>query len=84
MPYLFCLVVDLAALSCVGWIGWLVWCGASTWLVLVMLMLAISLMLPGRDIFICPKCGHVGKVKVFKAGFDATICVQKDKGTPDE
>lgn len=84
MPYLFCLVVDLAAIACVGWIGWLVWHGASAWLVLVMLMLTISLILPGRDVFTCPKCGHVGKVKVFKAGFDATVCVQKDKGTPDD
>lgn len=84
MPYLFCLVVDLAAIACVGWIGWLVWHGASAWLVLVMLMLAISLILPGRDVFTCPKCGHVGEVKVFKSGLDAVTCVQKDKGTPDD
>lgn len=55
MPYLFCLVVDLAAIACVGWIGWLVWHGASAWLVLVMLMLTISLILPGRDVFYMPQ-----------------------------
>lgn len=75
-PYLFCLVVDLAAIACVGWIGWLVWHGASAWLVLVMLMLTISLILPGRDVFTCPKCGHAGEVKVFKSGLDVTVGVQ--------
>ena len=84
MPYLFCLVVDLAVLSCVGWIGWLVWHGASAWLVLVMLMLAIATILPGRDIFTCPKCGYAGEVKVFKIRFDKTAGVQIDKGTPDD
>lgn len=84
MPYLFCLVIDLAAIACVGWIGWLVWHGASVWLVLAMPLLALSLMLPGRDVFTCPKCGHAGEVKVFKAGFDAVTCVQKDKGTPED
>lgn len=76
MPYLFCLVVDLAAIACVGWIGWLVWHGASAWLVLVMLMLAISLILPGRDVFTCPHFGHVDEVKVFKSGLDVTVGVQ--------
>ena len=49
-----------------------------------MLMLAISLILPGRDVFTCPKCGHASEVNVFKAGFNATDCLQKDKGTPDD
>ena len=43
MPYLFCLVVDLAAIACVGWIGWLVWHGASELLVLAMPLLGSGL-----------------------------------------
>ena len=53
-------------------------------LVLAMPLLALSLILPGKDVFTCPKCGHAGEVKVFKAAFDAVTYVQKDKGTPDD
>lgn len=58
--------------------------GASELLVLAMPLLALSLILPGKDVFTCPKCGHAGEVKVFKAAFDAVTYVQKDKGTPDD
>ena len=74
--YLFCLMLNSAAIFGMCLMGWLVWQGASAWLVLVMLMLAISLILPGRDVFTCPKCGHVGEVKVFKSGLDVTVGVQ--------
>lgn len=84
MPYLFCLAVDLAALACVCWLGWLVSRGASLWLVAVMGLVAVSTILPGRDIFTCPKCGNVAEVKVYKARFDATVGVQKAPGEKED
>lgn len=84
MPYIFCLAVDLAAFACIAWLGWVVWKGATGWLIIVMAIMSTFLILPGRDIFTCPKCGHVANVKVYKARLDTTVCVQKDKGTPDD
>lgn len=79
MPYLFCLAVNLASLACVSWLGWLVWRGASLCLVMVMALVAVSTILPGQDIFTCPKCGNVAQVKVYKAKFDTTVGVQKER-----
>lgn len=84
MPYLFCLVVDIVTLACIAFLGWLIWKGATTWLILAMLLLGIMPIFPGRDIFTCPKCGNVAEVKVYKAGLDTTACVQKDKNDPDD
>lgn len=84
MPYIFCLLVDLAAFACVAWLGWLVWLGASAWMIIVMGGMAAFLIIPGRDIFTCPKCGHVANMKVYKSGLNTTVGVQKEKGTPDD
>ncbi len=84
MPYIFCLLVDLASYACVAWLGWLIYHGASLWLLAIMLILSISTFLPGRDIFTCPRCGHIGEVKVYKGYTGITVGVQKEKGTPDD
>ena len=49
------------------------------WLILVMLLLTLMSVFPGRDIFTCPKCGNVAEVKVYKARLDTTVGVQKTK-----
>ncbi|MBD5417325.1 MAG: hypothetical protein HDR50_06635 [Desulfovibrio sp.] len=82
MPYVFCLLVDIASIACTAWIGWLVYCGATKWLILIMAFLALSVTIPGRDIFKCPNCGWVDEIKVYK-NF-GTIGVQKDKNDPDD
>ncbi len=84
MPYLFCLIVDAATLACIAFLGWLVWKGATMWLILVMLLLTLMSVFPGRDIFTCPKCGNVAEVKVYKARLDTTVGVQKNKADPDD
>lgn len=82
MPYLFCLLVDIASTLCCAWLGWLVYCGATKWFIPVMLLLALTIIIPGRDIFKCPQCGWVDEVKVYKA--KGTIGVQKDRSDPDD
>ena len=82
MPYVFCLIVDIASTACCAWLGWLVYCGATKWLILIMAFLALSITIPSRDIFKCPNCGWVDEVKVYK-NF-GTIGVQKDKNDPDD
>ena len=82
MPYVFCLLVDVASIACAAWLGWLVYCGATKWLILIMAFLALSITIPSRDIFKCPNCGWVDEVKVYK-NF-GTIGVQKDKNDPDD
>lgn len=82
MPYIFCLLVDLASVACCAWLGWLVYQGAAVWLVLVMMALVVLTVYPGLHIFTCPKCGWIGEVKVYKV-MGNTI-VQKDKNDPDD
>ena len=84
MPYLFCLIVDVVALACIAFLGWLIWKGASMWFIVMMLLLAFMYVFPGRDIFTCPKCGNVGEVKVYKTISNTTVGVQKDKDDPDD
>lgn len=84
MPYIFCLTVDVVAVLCIAWLGWLILHGASCWPVSVMLLISLGLILPGRDIFTCPKCGHIAEVKVYKARNNITLGVQKDKNDPDD
>lgn len=84
MPYLFCIIVDVAILVCIGWLGWIILERYIPWLILVMLLLGIMLIFPGRDIFTCPKCGNVAEVKVYKMGLGTTVCVQKDKDDPND
>lgn len=84
MSYIFCLLLDIAVLMGVAWLGWLVWRGASPWIVLVMLVLLFALVLPGEDIFTCPKCGNTVGVRVYKGTLDTPLCIQKgDNNTYD-
>lgn len=76
MPYIFCLLVDLARVACIGLLGWMVYRGASAWLVVAIIFLAMSIVIPGNDIFTCPKCGHIDKVKVFSTS------LSDEKGVP--
>lgn len=83
MPYLFCILVDIASTLCCAWLGWLVYCGATKWLIPVMLLLGLIMIIPGRNIFKCPQCGWVDEVKVYTVK-GKTIGVQKDKNDPDD
>lgn len=80
MPYIFCLLVDLASTLCCAWLGYLVYNGATKWLIPIMILLAFTVVMPSRDIFKCPKCGWVDEVKVYKVK-GLTVGVQK---SPDE
>lgn len=75
MPYIFCLLVDLARVACICLLGWMVYRGASAWLVVAIIFLASSVMVPGNNIFTCPKCGHTDKVKVFSTRLNGDIGV---------
>lgn len=84
MPYLFCLIVDVATLACIAFLSWLIWKGASMWFILVILLLTFMPVFPGRDIFTCPKCGNVAEVKVYKGRMNITAGLQKDKDDQDD
>ena len=75
MPYIFCLLVGLTRIACIGLLGWLVYRGASEWLVVAIIFLATLIVIPGDDIFTCPKCGHIDKVKVFSTSLCNAIGV---------
>lgn len=45
MRYIFRTIVNLAIIACIGLLGYLVYCGASAWLVVVMFFLCISMVL---------------------------------------
>ena len=84
MPYLFCLIVDVATLACIAFLGWLIWKGASMWFVLVIILLTFMPVFPGRDIFTCQRCGNIAEVKLYKGRMNRTVGVQKDKDEPDD
>lgn len=67
MPYIFCLLVDLANYACVAWLGWLVWKGANGFLIFVMLLLPLCMLFPGKSVFTCPECGHAAEASVFQS-----------------
>ena len=66
MGFIFCIIANLSALATIAWLGFLLTRGASLWLIVVMLLLTIHFAIPASDIFTCPKCGYIEKVKVFK------------------
>lgn len=76
--YIFCGVVDVAAILCIAWLGYLVWNGATNWLIIVMLLLIIGNIVPGTEIFTCPECGKVTKVKTFRLKFNEPVCLTKE------
>lgn len=84
MSYIFCLLLDIAVLMCIAWLGWLVWRGATSWIVLVMLVLLLALVLPGEDLFTCPKCGNTVKVQVYKGTLDTPLCIQKKQNSSED
>ena len=69
--YLYSLLLNAEAISGMCLMGWFVWKGASTWLVLVAFLFSLAIVVPGRKTFTCPKCGHTGTLSVFKIGFDS-------------
>ena len=82
MSYLFCALLFMAKASACVALGWFVWHGATTWLILPMILMCMSTVIPARDVFTCPKCGFTGMVKTFRMG--DTISVQNKKGDPEE
>lgn len=83
MPYVFCLLVDVARCAAIAYLGYLIHKGATAWLVLVMVLLASSLILPGSDLFTCPECGHTAHVKVYKQ-VNGSLGVQKKDESSSE
>lgn len=66
MGFIFCVIANISSLLTIAWLGFLITRGASLWLIVVMLLLSIHFVIPASDIFTCPKCGYIEKVKVFK------------------
>lgn len=78
MGFIFCVIANLSALATIAWLGFLLTRGASLWLIVVMLLLSVHFVIPASDIFTCPKCGHIEKVKVFKTHI--VTLTQEDDG----
>ncbi len=62
--YLYSLLLNAAAISGMCLMGRFVWKGASTWLVLVAFLFSLAIVVPSRETFTCPKCGHTGTLSV--------------------
>ena len=80
MPYIFCTLVNLAKVSAIICLGWCILKGATAWLIIAMIVLCLSIVIPSRDIFTCPACGHIAEVKVYKVGTGQNAGVQKEPG----
>ena len=78
MAYFFCILVNISALVTIVWLAFLLTRGASLWLIVAIILLSVRVVIPGSDIFTCPKCGHIEKVKVFKT-YMVTL-TQEDDG----
>lgn len=78
MGYIFCIIANVTALSVIAWLGFLVSRGASLWLLVIMAFLSVHFVIPASDIFTCPNCGHMDKVKIFTTY--KMKAVQKDEG----
>lgn len=63
--YIFCALVDLSAIAAIAFLGWLIWRGASVWLLLGMPLLFLMTVIPANGYYTCPKCGHVSTAKSF-------------------
>lgn len=63
--YIFCALVDLAAIAAIVWLGWFIWQGASGWLILAMPLLFLMTVIPANGHYTCPKCGHISIAKSF-------------------
>ena len=88
MPYLFCILTNLGGYACIG--CRLGWCFVQTQNVSLVLAIIIGIifianMVPGTNIFECPKCGHRDKVKVFNVhmGLTHVTAVRKDNPAPN-
>lgn len=78
MPYVYCTTVTVAKIAACIFLGWCILKGATSWLIPVMLVLALGLVIPARDIFTCPSCGHMAEVKVYKTPIGSVV--QKEVG----
>lgn len=76
MPYLYCMVVTVASTIACAFLGYCILKGASVWMVVPMCLLAYLIVVPGHNIFTCPKCGHTADVKAFTIKGQVQ-CVQK-------
>ena len=79
--YHFCLIVNLSTCALVAWLAWLY---ATTslrapWLVLIMALVSIRFIIPSTDIFTCPKCGHIDRVKTYTAAYGTFKAHRADK-----
>lgn len=65
---LFCALVDLA--STVGIVGvcWMVWKGCTAWVIPVALLMALHIVIPGRETTTCPHCGKTIEIEGLKHG----------------
>lgn len=78
MAYFFCIIVNISALVTIAWLAFLFTRGASLWLIIAIIILSIRVVIPGSDIFTCPKCGYIERVKVFKTHI--VTLTQEDDG----
>lgn len=80
LSVVFCLLLNALILACIAVLGWMVWKGANGFLIFAMLLLALCMVIPGKDIFMCPKCGHVDEVESFKTLTGHTFVPSKKEG----
>lgn len=83
-PYIFCLIINICVFMEVSCISWLIWKGASPWLIVVAFFCLLLVSSPGKEHFTCPRCGHTGELKVFKIGFDSTSILMEYKDKLEE
>ena len=64
----YCLCLTAINATVIISLGYFVWHGANHWLIVVMAILATITVIPGKNFFTCPACGHIGPIKVFSIG----------------
>lgn len=79
MKHLFCLTCNIILMAGIAWLGWLVWNGATSWLVVPITFLASMIFVPATEMYTCPNCGHVAKVKVFKTVTGSERVITEEK-----
>ncbi|MBP3730036.1 MAG: hypothetical protein J6I40_01025 [Mailhella sp.] len=63
--HFYCLFFAIIHAIVVITLGYFVYKGASHWIIVAMVLMALSYVIPGKEKFTCPKCGYTASVKTF-------------------
>lgn len=65
---IFCIAVDIATTAGIVAICWMVWRGCTAWVIPVALLMALHVVIPGKESVECPHCGKAIEIDGLKHG----------------